>query len=118
MQDCKPVKTPVSVGNKLNKATDSDECVDQTRYQSAIGSLMYLSVSTRPDVLYAVSSLARFNSKPTRDHWTALKRLLRYLQHMEFSTVEMVSAPASAIQTQTGLGTLMIENQLLDMYFC
>ena len=44
MQDCKPVSTPASIGLKLNKASDEDECVDQRKYQSAIGSLMYLSV--------------------------------------------------------------------------
>ena len=41
---------------------------------------MYLLVSTRPDISYAVSSLARFSSKPTKEHWTVLKRLLRYLK--------------------------------------
>ena len=80
MQDCKPVSTPVSSSSKLIKATDKDEGVDQKEYQSAIGSLMYLSVSTRLDIPYAVSSLARFTSKPTNEHWTALKRLLRYLK--------------------------------------
>ena len=80
MQDCKPVYTPVSLCSKLNKASDEDKCVDQKKYQSAIGSLMYLSVSTRPDITYAVNTLARFTSKPTKEHWTALKRLLRYLR--------------------------------------
>ena len=73
MQDCKPVDTPVSLGSKLNKASDEDECVDQKKYQSAIGSLMCLSVSTRPDITYAVNTLARFTSKPTKEHWTGLK---------------------------------------------
>lgn len=80
MQDCKPVATPVNISAKLSKATDEDSCTDQEMYQSAIGSLMYLSVCTRPDIAYAVSSLARFTSKPTKEHWTALKRLLRYLK--------------------------------------
>lgn len=48
MQDCKPVSTPVDVSSKLVLATDEDECVNRQQYQSAIGSLMYLSVSTRP----------------------------------------------------------------------
>ena len=61
-------------------ATDEDVCVDQQLYQSAIGSLMYLSVSSRPDITYAVGNSARFSSKPTKEHWTALKRVLHYLK--------------------------------------
>ena len=80
MEDCKPVSTPVDISTKLTQATDEDSCIDQQKYQSAIGSLMYLSISTRPDISFAVSTLARFSSKPTKEHWTALKRLLRYLK--------------------------------------
>ena len=80
MEECKPISTPVDVSSKLTCATENDDCIDQQRYQSAIGSLMYLSVSTRPDISYAVSSLARFSSKPSKEHWTTLKRLLRYLK--------------------------------------
>ena len=58
MQDCKPVGTPVDVGTKLEKATSEEESIDQQLYQSAVGSLMYLSVSTRPDIAFAVGSLA------------------------------------------------------------
>ena len=41
---------------------------------------MYLAVSTRPDIAFAVNNLAQFNSKPQKEHWTALKRILRYLK--------------------------------------
>ena len=74
MQDCKAVSAPVDISTKLVNATSKDECVDQQLYQSAIGSLLYLSVSTRPDIAYAVSTLARFSSSPTQQHWTALNR--------------------------------------------
>ncbi len=63
MQNCKPVSTPVSSSSKLMKANDSDVCVDQSKYQSAIGSLMYLAVCTCPDISYAVNMLAKFTSK-------------------------------------------------------
>ena len=58
MKDCKPVSTPVNIASKLTKATDDETCVDQQLCQSAIGSLMYHSVSTRTDIAYVVSSLA------------------------------------------------------------
>ena len=80
MQDCKPVSTPIDPGTRLKTASEAGECVDQHLYQSAVGSLMYLSVSTRPDITYAVSNLARFSVKPTTDHWNAVKRVMRYLR--------------------------------------
>ena len=80
MQDCKAVSTPVDTSTKLVKATSDDECIDQQLYQSAIGSLLHLSVSTKPDITYAISTLARFSSNPTKQHWTALKHILRYLK--------------------------------------
>jgi len=73
MQDCKPVSTPVESGTKLKLAEETDECVDQQLYQSAVGSLMYLSVGTRPDITFTVNNVARFSRKPTKDHRNALK---------------------------------------------
>ena len=80
MQDSKPVSTPADPSQKLVKAADGEECINQQQYQSIIGSLMYLSVSSRPDITYSVSTLARFSSQPNNQHWTALKRVLRYLK--------------------------------------
>ena len=81
MQNCKSVNTPVDANSKLEMATSNDPaCIDQQQYQSVIGSLMYLSVSTRPDISFAVGNLARYSSHPTSTHWKALKRVLRYLK--------------------------------------
>ena len=80
LKDAKPVATPVCVGSKLVKTTESDELVDENLYQSAVGSLQYLSTMTRPDITFAVSNVAKYCSKPTNEHWTAVKRILRYLK--------------------------------------
>ena len=64
MQDSKPTGTPVDVNSKLQPATNQADPVNQTEYQSAIGSFVYLAVSTRPDIAFTVNNLARFNSNP------------------------------------------------------
>src|SRR3954468_12595104 len=48
-------------------------------YASAIGSLMYAMVCTRPDLAYAVGLLSRFQSDPRIPLWNAVKRVMRYL---------------------------------------
>ena len=52
--------------------------IDQTKYRSMIGSLMYLTAS-RPDILFAVCMCARYQAKPTKKHLEAVKRVFRYL---------------------------------------
>ena len=60
MEDAKPVKTPVNVNSKLMKATEDSEFIDKCLYQSAVGSLLYLSTRTRPDIAFVVNNVARF----------------------------------------------------------
>ena len=82
MKDCKPAKTPMEERIKLYKADKDYECnhADRKLYQKLEGSLMHLSVQTRPDIAYAVNKLGQFASNPTKQHWTALRRILRYLK--------------------------------------
>ena len=48
-------------------------------YHEAVGSLMYATLGTRPDICYAVQTVSRFNNKPGLAHWEAVKRIFRYL---------------------------------------
>jgi hypothetical protein len=54
--------------------------MQQVPYLSAVGALMYLAVTTCPDIAYAVGVLARFSSNPGVAHWKAVKHLFRYLK--------------------------------------
>jgi Reverse transcriptase (RNA-dependent DNA polymerase)/gag-polypeptide of LTR copia-type len=76
MASCKPVSTPMSLGHQ---ASESHLLEPATPYQQLVGSLLYLSVCTRPDISMAVSMLSCHMSKPTRQHWELGKRVLRYL---------------------------------------
>nr|GEU36492.1 hypothetical protein [Tanacetum cinerariifolium] len=53
--------------------------VDQTKYRSMVGALMYLTAS-RPDIMHATCYCACYQAKPTEKHLTAVKRIFRYLK--------------------------------------
>ena len=82
---CTPVSTPLNPGTALSEAQcpSTPEEVEEMRsipYISAVGSLLYLAIATRPDIAYAVGLLARFNTRPGKAHWAAVKHLFRYLK--------------------------------------
>ena len=55
---------------------------------SAVGSLMYLATCTRPDIAYAVSLLARFNSNPGKKYLTRSQTSVVVSQrHSGFATL-------------------------------
>ena len=82
--DCNPISTPMDPGLVLQKTqslSDEDkEFMSKAPYLSAVGSLIYLAQCTRPDIAYAVGTLAKFNSDPSPIHWKAVKHVFRYLQ--------------------------------------
>ncbi|KAD6119896.1 hypothetical protein E3N88_11167 [Mikania micrantha] len=85
MANAKVVSSPLTPNFKL---TDKDcpssekeiEEMDRVPYASAVGSLMYAMVCTRPDIAHAVGVVSRFLSNPGKNHWEAVKWILRYLR--------------------------------------
>ncbi len=82
MWDCKPLATPMDASCRLVKAPDEYTADKSLRisYQSAVGSLMYIMLGTRPDIAYSISVVSRYASNPTQTHWQAVKRIFRYLR--------------------------------------
>ena len=54
--------------------------MDKFPYASAIGSIMYAMLCTRPNVSYALSMTSRFQLDPGECHWIAVKNILKYLR--------------------------------------
>jgi hypothetical protein len=79
MHEAHGLSTPLDPNVKLD-ITDGDTEADTELYQSIIGSLMYISLGTRPDLVYAVAVLSRYNSAPLATHMASAKRVLRYLR--------------------------------------
>ena len=85
MQDSKPVNVPIPVGVNLSaeqcpKTQKEEEDMSHVPYESAVGSLMYAMVCIRPEIAHAMGVLSRFMSNTGKEHWTAVKRVFRYLR--------------------------------------
>jgi hypothetical protein len=76
-KDNKPSPTPYDLSLVLQKNKRNGR--DQLRYSQFIGSLMYLTSATRPDISFAMSKLSQFTSNPGDDHQRALDRVMHYL---------------------------------------
>ncbi|KAL0404121.1 UNVERIFIED_CONTAM: Retrovirus-related Pol polyprotein from transposon TNT 1-94 [Sesamum radiatum] len=84
-RDRKNVSVPLANHFKLSKRTcpTSKEEIGEMSgvpYSSAVGSLMYAMVCTRPDIAHAVGTVSRFLTNPGKEHWEAVKWILRYLK--------------------------------------
>ena len=95
MTEAAPKSTPAQVGQNLQKPAPITEAsstrerqkdmeerqrMKKVPYLSAIGSLQYLASATRPDIAAAVGTAAQFGSDPRPEHWSSVKRILRYLK--------------------------------------
>src|SRR3954470_2189667 len=49
-------------------------------YASAVGSIMYAMLCTRPDVALAINMAGRFQSNAGKEHWMTVKGILKYLK--------------------------------------
>ena len=81
MDQCNDISTP-EASIKLS-VTSENEMLDQKQaalYRGIVGSLLYASISTRPDITHAVNMVSRYMSSPSAQHLVAAKRILRYLQ--------------------------------------
>ncbi|KAH9689341.1 Integrase catalytic domain-containing protein [Citrus sinensis] len=85
MQDCKSISTPLPVNFKLSSSmcpSNEAERKEMSRvpYASAVGSLMFAMICTRPDIAQAVGAVSRYMANPGGEHWIAVKRILRYIR--------------------------------------
>ena len=85
MQDSKKGFLPFRHGISLSKdqcpkTPDEMEKMKAVPYASAVGSLMYAMLCTRPDICFAVGMVSRYQSNPGQVHWTAVKHIIKYLK--------------------------------------
>lgn len=78
MHECRPVTSP-EVITKRDGSPDLDDA-QSNLYRKIVGSVLYASTSTRPDISHAVHTLTRFMKQPKECDMVSAKRLLRYLK--------------------------------------
>ncbi|KAJ0466935.1 putative RNA-directed DNA polymerase [Helianthus annuus] len=77
MKNCNPDVLPMNPNEKL-QADDGADKADETLYRSLVGGLLYLT-HTRPDIMFSVSLVSCFMQSPSKIHFGAARRILRYL---------------------------------------
>lgn len=85
MFECKPVSTPMAIGMPLSKEQapkDDDEkkFMSTIPYAEAVGSLVWMCTTVRPNIANSVKCLTEQVVNPGPIHWSAMKRLFRYLK--------------------------------------
>lgn len=78
MSECRVRDTPCE--QKLEYSNDAVKMTDIRMYREAVGSLIYLTTCTRPDLSFVVSRLSQYLAEPTEEQWVTVKHVLRYLK--------------------------------------
>src|SRR5882762_3611032 len=104
LTNANPVSTPMDPGFKLSTSMapqNKDDIIfmKSIPYINAVGSLMYLAITSYPDIAYSVRVLARFNSNPGPLHWKVVKHLLRYCKGT--MDLKLVYGPSDSSQLFT-----------------
>ncbi|GJX23305.1 putative RNA-directed DNA polymerase [Tanacetum coccineum] len=76
------VSSPMVTSSSLS-LDDNNAFSNPVKYRQVVGSLQYVTLS-RPDITFAVNKVCQYMHAPIENHWSAVKRILRYL----YSTVE------------------------------
>ncbi len=87
LENAKTVATPLDSNvdlddeeEELENQGEREDTRGSSAYAPMIGSALYAALGTRSDIMYAIQRLAQFTAHPKPKHWTALKRIFRYLK--------------------------------------
>jgi histone deacetylase 1/2 len=69
---------------------------DAIRYRSIVGALQYITL-TRPDLAFVVNKVCQYLHSPTTDHWTVVKRILRYVRGTSDVGLKITRSPSMLV---------------------
>lgn len=120
MHDSKKGFLPMSLGTILRKTqcltnTDEHKWMSEIPYASAIGSIMYAMICTRPDVSFALSVTSRYQSYLGEGHWIAVKNILNYLRRTKDAFLVFGGEEELAVKGYTNAGFQTDKDSKQDM---
>ena len=80
LENAKTARTPLPSSATYVKNPNEATPELRTKYQSLIGTLLYIMLGSRPDIAYHVTRLSRYNSNPSEHHYNAAIYILKYLK--------------------------------------
>jgi hypothetical protein len=85
MNTVKPIQIPLAshfnLSSGLCPSNDEEkDYMSRVPYANVVGSLMYVMVSTRPDISHTVGLFSRYMENPGKEHWETMKWVLRYVR--------------------------------------
>lgn len=86
MEDTNDTQALIAAGKRIEN--DEGIPVIEAPYQEFMGTFLYLVNIVRPDIAFAVGQLSSFSSDPLDVHWTAAKRVVRYLKETRMMGIE------------------------------
>jgi len=96
LKDSLSIYTPLDskVKLELNKDSSYKASKEDIKYfQSLIGSLLYITLGTRPDIAYSTIKLSRYSSNPSKEHIDFALRIVRYLKTTKDITITYKGFP-------------------------
>jgi len=118
MEHCNTADYPMS--NIPLQKPFSENAEGKYPFRELVGSLLYVSIATRPDITYSVSQLSRHLNNFDETHWTAAKRVLRYLKRTQdyglFYHISNLSALSFAQQKYNGPKSEEVENRKIKSF--
>ena len=103
MENAHPANTPLpTTGNyKPNDGQATPQF--RQKYQSIIGTILYIMLGTRPDIAYSVTMLSRFATNPSESHWRSAIHILRYLKGMKAQKLRYDGSLSLELNPRAGL---------------
>ncbi|KAI3644889.1 hypothetical protein MP228_011053 [Amoeboaphelidium protococcarum] len=99
----KPAPTPMDSTVSLSlqdcpQTKEEQELMQDIPYQQVVGALLYTACATRPDISAAVGKVCKFSSNPGQKHWTAVKRICKYLKGTSKLGIQLGGEHGTVIQ--------------------